>query len=265
MFTWQFIFFSMIKTYLVHASKGINKNAWEFSLHILVVSKVLLRQPFKIWKYPQNICCFIVRPYLSNVLILNGFRSSKFYLSSISKVLSYYLYILDNFNGIQFLKAAKSLTKNQMIKSRCESLYLKYGRSRYIGNFYVYIWIVWQIADTIIPSISMHHNLRLRIRQNLQMMKNREYIRNGCKIIRQMFHTRRKFGLLGKISLINFHIYINKYAYLYIHILYNFYYIYHFTIYVLPNSLHFSIYQNRTSCMLKMFCWGENGMKRNET
>ena len=121
-----------------------------------------------------------------------------------------YLYNLDNFNGIQFLKVVKSLTKNQMIKSRCESLYLKYGRSRYIGNFYVYIWIVWQIADTIIPSISMHHNLRLRIRQNLQMMKNREYIRNGCKIIRQMFYTQRKFGLLGKISLINFHIYTRK-------------------------------------------------------
>ena len=98
-----------------------------------------------------------------------------------------------------------------MIKSRCESLYLRYGRSRYIGNFYVYIWIVWQIADTIIPSISMHHNLRLRIRQNLQMMKNREYIRNGCKIIRQMFYTQRKFGLLGKISLIDFHIYIYIY------------------------------------------------------
>ena len=208
MFTWQFIFFSMIKTYLVHASKGINKNAWEFSLHILVVSKILVRQPFKIWKYPQNICSFIVRPYLSNVLIQNGFRWSKLYSCSISKVLSYYLYNLEKINGIQFLKVAKSLTKNQMIKSRCESLYLRYGRSRYIGNFYVYIWIVWQIADTIIPSISMHHNLRLRIRQNLQMMKNREYIRNGCKIIRQMFCTRRKFGLLGKISLIKFQIYI---------------------------------------------------------
>ena len=50
-----------------------------------------------------------------------------------------YLYNLEKINGIQFLKVAKSLTKNQMIKSRCESLYLKYGRSRYIGNFYVYI------------------------------------------------------------------------------------------------------------------------------
>ena len=166
-----------------------------------------------------------------------------------------------------------------MIKSRCESLYLKYGRSRYIGNFYVYIWIVWQIADTIIPSISMHHNLRLRIRQNLQMMKNREYIRNGCKIIRQMFYTQRKFGLLGKISMINFHIYI----YICINISVSIgdleslmhlrifwishisYYIYHSTIYVLPNLLHFSIYRNRNSCMLKMFCWGENSMKRNET
>ena len=173
-----------------------------------------------------------------------------------------YLYNLDNFNGIQFLKVVKSLTKNQMIKSRCESLYLRYGRSRYIGNFYVYIWIVWQIADTIIPSISMHHNLRLRIRQNLQMMKNREYIRNGCKIIRQMFYTQRKFGLLGKISLINFHIYTRKPAGA---IRLSLYYIYHSTIYVLPNSLHFSIYQNRNSCMLKMFCWGENSMKRNET
>ena len=67
-------FFSMIKTYLVHASKGINKNAWEFSLHILVVSKVLVRQPFKIWKYPQNFYSFMGRPYLSNVLIQNGFR-----------------------------------------------------------------------------------------------------------------------------------------------------------------------------------------------
>ena len=52
---------------------------------------------------------------------------------------TFYLYNLDNFNGIQFLKVVKSLTKNQMIKSRCESLYLRYGRSRYIGNFYVYI------------------------------------------------------------------------------------------------------------------------------
>ena len=129
------------------------------------------------------------------------------YIGTLSIYIAY-LYNLDNFNGIQFPKVVKSLTKNQMIKSRCESLYLRYGRSRYIGNFYVYIWIVWQIADTIIPSISMHHNLRLRIRQNLQMMKNREYIRNGCKIIRQMFYTQRKFGLLGKISLINFHIYI---------------------------------------------------------
>ena len=50
-----------------------------------------------------------------------------------------YLYNLEKINGIQFLKVAKSLTKNQMIKSRCESLYLRYGRSRYIGNFYVYI------------------------------------------------------------------------------------------------------------------------------
>ena len=158
-----------------------------------------------------------------------------------------------------------------MIKSRCESLYLRYGRSRYIGNFYVYIWIVWQIADTIIPSISMHHNLRLRIRQNLQMMKNREYIRNGCKIIRQMFYTQRKFGILGKISLIDFHIYIYIHISIYICIdiykemrIYT-YYICHFIIYVLPNSLHFSIYQNRNSCMLKMFCWGENSMERNET